>query len=82
MYFVRMLSLMNWFDLQIDSNDVNVNIFFHIEVQADLKHFFIKDWSWKTSIVISMTLPFKIFMDDIQCDIFTKKIFPCFIFWF
>jgi hypothetical protein len=29
-----------------------------------------------------MTLPFKIFMDDIQCDIFTKKIFPCFIFWF
>jgi hypothetical protein len=29
---------MNWFDLQIDSNDVNVNIFFHIQVQADLKH--------------------------------------------
>ncbi len=38
MYFARMLSLMNWFDLQIDSNDVNVNIFFHIQVQADLKH--------------------------------------------
>jgi hypothetical protein len=42
---MRMLSLMNWFDLQIDSNDVNVNIFFHIQVQATLKHFFIKDWS-------------------------------------
>lgn len=40
MYFARMLSPMNWFDLQIDSNDVNANIFFHIQVQADLKHFF------------------------------------------
>jgi hypothetical protein len=34
---------MNWFGLQIDSNDDNVSIFFHIQVQADLKHFlFIK----------------------------------------
>jgi len=46
MYFARMLSLVNWFDLQIGSNDVNVNIFFHIQVQANLKYFFfIKDWS-------------------------------------
>jgi hypothetical protein len=58
------LRLMNWFDFQIGSNDVKINIFFHIQIQDTILNSFfkknIKYWYWKTLIIISKkTLSFE-----------------------
>jgi hypothetical protein len=33
---------MNWFDFQIGSNDVKINIFFHIQIQDTILNSFFK----------------------------------------
>lgn len=86
LYFEYILGTMNGLNFQIGSNDVKIDIFFHIWIyiifKILFKSFFAKDWSWNILILISKWISDYFQNLKIKYDLIYWQIMEYLFIWF